>query len=106
MGTSLRKEMWRGPFGRGVDPLHHREMDNPSGPEKRRAYQKLWRLAYLRSEGSYTEEQIAERLEFGSPEAMYIQLREKAPGAAVGTARIATLLVRVEDGHPHLHVKR
>jgi hypothetical protein len=75
----------------GVDPRHHREMDNPTGPEKRRAYQKIAMLAYLRSEGSYTEEQIAERLEFGSPEAMYIQLKNwQLPEWLVGGEETST----------------
>jgi len=50
-------------------------MDNPTGPERRRALHVTAILAYLRREGGQTEEEIAEKLEFGSPEAMYRQLQ-------------------------------
>ena len=46
-----------------------------SGPERKRALEAVGLLAVLRLRGDFTEEEIARRLGFSSPEVMRIQLR-------------------------------
>jgi hypothetical protein len=50
-------------------------MDNLSNLERQRALDVTAKLAYLRRESMYSEEEIAQKLGFGSLEAMRIQLR-------------------------------
>ncbi len=58
--------------------------ENSSASEQQRVFFKIGAFAYMRHEG-YTEEKIAEKLEFGSVEAMRIQLRSWGlPGWMVG----------------------
>ena len=59
--------------------------ENSSASEQQRVFFKIGAFAYMRHEG-YTEEKIAEKLEFGSVEAMRIQLRSWGlPGWMVAT---------------------
>jgi len=56
-------------------------MDKPTGSERRRVLEAVGRLALLRGKGGYAEEEIAHRLDFGTPEAMRFQLRNwELPG--------------------------
>jgi hypothetical protein len=52
----------------------HSSMGSLSGSERRRAVFTTAMLCVMRKEGTFSEEEVAERLEFGSAEAMYAQL--------------------------------
>ena len=50
-------------------------MSSLSGPQRKAALRKIVMLAYLRTTDDLSEEQIADKVGFGSPEAMDRQLK-------------------------------
>ena len=50
-------------------------MRNISGPERREAYKRIKELCSLRLQRGFSEDQIADKLGFGSADAMHIQLK-------------------------------
>ena len=89
-----------------------------SGAERRQALEALGMLAFLRLDRSYSEDEVAQKLGFGSVEAMRIQLKrwgvpewmlDEAPAnerSAVERRRKARCKVRIgsEDFGRHLTV--